>query len=76
MLDQVPLIRGVLELVDDGGPFVALIFAAGVLMWTIIAERYWYFQRVLPKQALERASRRSGKARFGSSVTCGDRVWK
>lgn len=53
MLDQVPLIRGVLELVDDGGPFVALIFAAGVLMWTIIAERYWYFLRVLPKQALE-----------------------
>jgi biopolymer transport protein ExbB len=22
-------------------------------MWTIIAERYWYFQRVLPKQAQE-----------------------
>jgi len=53
VLDQIPLIRGVLELVDDGGPFVGLIFAAGVLMWTIIAERFWYFRRVLPKQAAE-----------------------
>ena len=53
MVEQIPVIRGVFELVDDGGPFVGLIFAAGVLMWTIIAERYWYFQRVLPKQAQE-----------------------
>lgn len=51
MVEQIPVIRGVFELVDDGGPFVGLIFAAGVLMWAIIAERYWYFQRVLPKQA-------------------------
>lgn len=53
MLDQIPLIRGVLELVDDGGPFVALIFAAGVLMWGIIAERFWFFRIVLPRQAKE-----------------------
>jgi biopolymer transport protein ExbB len=53
VVEQIPLIRGVFELVDDGGPFVGLIFAAGVLMWTIIAERYWYFLRVLPQQALE-----------------------
>jgi len=53
VLDQLPLIRGVLQLVDDGGPFVGLIFAAGILMWTIIAERYWFFRRVLPQQSKE-----------------------
>lgn len=53
MLEQMPLVKAVLELVEDGGPFVALIFAAGVLMWTIIIERFWYFWRVLPQQAKE-----------------------
>lgn len=53
MLEQIPLIKGVLELVDDGGPFVGLIFAAGVLMWAIIAERFWYFRRILPQQVAE-----------------------
>lgn len=53
MLEQIPLVQGVVELVDDGGPFVNLIFASGVLMWAIIAERYWFFQHVLPKQARE-----------------------
>jgi biopolymer transport protein ExbB len=51
VLDQVPLIRGVVSLSNDGGPFVIWIFASGVLMWTLILERYWYFARVLPKQA-------------------------
>lgn len=53
MLEQIPLVQGVVELIDDGGPFVGLIFAAGVLMWAIIAERYWFFYRVLPQQARE-----------------------
>jgi biopolymer transport protein ExbB len=51
VLDQVPLIRGIVSLSNDGGPFVIWIFASGVLMWTLIIERYWYFARVLPKQA-------------------------
>jgi biopolymer transport protein ExbB len=51
VFEQIPLIKGLLELVDDGGPFVALIFAAGVLMWTLIAERFWFFHRVLPQLA-------------------------
>lgn len=70
MLEHIPLIKGVLELVDDGGPFVGLIFAAGVLMWAIIAERFWYFRRVLPLQVAElqktweaRAERTSWTAR-------------
>ncbi len=53
MLEQIPFVRGILELVDDGGPFVALIFAAGVLMWAIIAERFWFFRKVLPQQVAE-----------------------
>ncbi len=53
MVENIPLVNGVFELVDDGGPFVGLIFAAGVLMWAIIAERYWFFLRVLPQQAAE-----------------------
>ena len=53
MFEHIPLIRGVLELVDQGGPFVAWIFAGGILMWAIIAERYWFFMRVLPKRVEE-----------------------
>lgn len=40
-----------MELSDDGGPFVFWIFASGVLLWALILERYWYFARILPKQA-------------------------
>jgi biopolymer transport protein ExbB len=36
------------DLVDQGGPFVFLIFSSGVLMWTLVIERIWYFSRVLP----------------------------
>jgi biopolymer transport protein ExbB len=48
-----PLVRGVAELVQDGGPFVLWIFASGVLLWGLVAERVWYFTLVLPKQAAE-----------------------
>ena len=51
MLEQLPLVRGIVTLSNDGGPFVIWIFAAGVLMWALIIERYWYFSMVLPKQS-------------------------
>jgi len=58
------------ELVQGGGPFVFWIFLCGVLLWTLIIERYWYFSRVLPgdaKQMLDkwqaRADRLSWSAR-------------
>lgn len=38
------------ELVSGGGPFVMWIFLAGVLLWTLVLERYWYFTQVLPEQ--------------------------
>ena len=53
MLEQLPLIRGIVSLSNDGGPFVIWIFASGVLMWALIIERYWYFARILPKQAAQ-----------------------
>jgi biopolymer transport protein ExbB len=36
------------NLVDGGGPFVFFIFIAGVILWTLVIERAWYFWRVLP----------------------------
>lgn len=53
MLDQLPLVRGVASLVSDGGPFVLSIFSAGVLMWALILERYYFFWRLLPKQVAQ-----------------------
>jgi biopolymer transport protein ExbB len=53
VVDQIPFFRGVLELVEDGGPFVGLIFATGILMWGIIAERFWFFRKVLPQLSTE-----------------------
>jgi biopolymer transport protein ExbB len=48
---DLPIIRGVLSLSNDGGPWVMWIFASGVLMWALVIERYWYFAMVLPKKA-------------------------
>jgi biopolymer transport protein ExbB len=38
------------DLVDEGGPFVFWIFLCGLVMWTLVIERLWYFSRVLPRQ--------------------------
>lgn len=35
-------------LVTAGGPFVLWILLAGVLMWTLIFERLWFFRKRLP----------------------------
>ena len=32
MLEELPLVRGIVSLSNDGGPFVAWIFASGVLI--------------------------------------------
>jgi biopolymer transport protein ExbB len=41
----------VVDLIDEGGPFVGWIFACGVALWTLCLERYWYFSRVLPRDS-------------------------
>jgi biopolymer transport protein ExbB len=42
--------NAVADLVEQGGLFVYLIFLAGVVLWTLVFERYWYFERVLSKE--------------------------
>ena len=44
-------VTAVTDLVAEGGPFVIWIFLCGVVMWTLVLERYWYFSRVLPRHA-------------------------
>lgn len=57
-------------LIDEGGPFVLWIFACGVVLWTLVLERCWFFMRVLPqlsrelqREWLARSDRRSWCAR-------------
>ncbi len=41
------------QLVIAGGPFVIWILLAGILMWTLIFERLWFFRSDLPRMASE-----------------------
>ena len=43
-------LEAVSSLVDEGGPFVGCIFACGLIMWTLVIERIWYFSLILPRQ--------------------------
>lgn len=47
MLDF-PLFDGIRDLIQNGSIFVLYIFLAGLLMWSLIIERLWFFKRVLP----------------------------
>lgn len=40
--------KAVSDLVEGGGPFVTWIFLSGVVLWTLVLERTWYFGFVLP----------------------------
>ena len=40
-------------LMDEGGPFVWLIFLNGALLWMLIAERFWFYRSRLPGMADE-----------------------
>jgi len=46
-------VAAVLELMDGGGPFVGWIILCGVVMWTLVVERLWYFTRLLPREVDE-----------------------
>lgn len=39
------------DLVAEGGPVVIWIMIACLVMWTLVFERWWYFSRVLPREA-------------------------
>ncbi len=45
----------ILDLVARGGPVIAIIMAASLLLWTMIIERYWFYAVRYP-QALERTA--------------------
>ena len=49
-------VTAVLDLVEGGGPFVLFIFLSGVVMWTLVIERAWYFSRSLPGRTQEMLS--------------------
>jgi biopolymer transport protein ExbB len=40
----------VLDLFSGGGFYVILIFVCGLLLWTLIIDRYVYFLRRFPKE--------------------------
>ena len=44
-------VQAVGDLIASGGPVVLWILVTGVLLWTLALERYWYFKRVLPREA-------------------------
>jgi biopolymer transport protein ExbB len=46
-------LTAVTELMDGGGPFVGWILLSGVVMWTLVVERLWYFSRLLPREVKE-----------------------
>jgi biopolymer transport protein ExbB len=46
-------LHAVQALIADGGPFVIWIFLCGLVMWTLVLERYWFFARVLPQQTAD-----------------------
>jgi biopolymer transport protein ExbB len=50
---NIHFLNAVTDLISDGGPFVNLIFLNGALLWMLIAERYWFFSRRLPRMADE-----------------------
>lgn len=66
MLESIPLVKGVSQLIADGGPYVGWIFASGVLLWGLVIERYWYFQRVLPLQAAKLQSQWEARSEHSS----------
>lgn len=41
------------SLTAEGGPYVFWIFLCGVLLWTLILERYWFFSQILPRRSKE-----------------------
>ncbi|HEX7043675.1 MAG TPA: MotA/TolQ/ExbB proton channel family protein [Burkholderiales bacterium] len=72
MLEQIPFARAIVELANDGGPFVVWIFLSGVLLWAMVAERWWYFSRVLPRQAAK--TRAEWEARADKSSWCARQI--
>jgi biopolymer transport protein ExbB len=59
-------LAAVSDLVDQGGPFVVWIFLCGLLMWTLVIERVWYFNRILPRQVRQTLAEWQARSDRGS----------
>ena len=64
--------QAVRHLIDEGGPFVFLIFICGVVLWTLVLERCWFFWRVLPR--LSRTAQREWLARPERGSWCARQI--
>ena len=53
LLNQLSPFTALKELIAAGGWIVYWLFAACMVMWTVIAERWWFYNRILPVQALQ-----------------------
>ena len=62
------------DLIDEGGPFVIWIFLCGFVMWTLVIERYWFFSRILPRQA--QATMAAWRARAEHRSWCARQIRK
>lgn len=54
--------EGIGEFVDAGGWVVWWILAVAVTLWTLIAERIWWFQRIYPELKRQAAARWQARA--------------
>ena len=58
--------HAVVELISEGGPYVGVIFACGVVLFALVAERGIYFALVLPGQRARAIGRVTGLAERSS----------
>ena len=70
MLEQIPIIRGVVDLANDGGPWVPVIFSSGVLMWALIIESPLTRRAQMRSRWDQRSPKRAGLMSMLSSGTC------
>jgi biopolymer transport protein ExbB len=66
------LYTAVAALVEDGGPFVAWIFACGVVLWCFVFERIWFFWRILP--GLKEETQQQWAARKDKTSWCARQI--
>ena len=66
------MVGAVRQLIDEGGPFVFWIFACGVVLWTLVLERWWFFMRILPQ--LSRDAQTEWSARADRSSWCARQI--
>lgn len=46
-------LTGIREMIADGGWIVYCLLSASLLMWATIADRWWYFKRILPAESTD-----------------------